>query len=184
MRLKDYLSEKTDAILKKWFEAVVRTYPADTSNFLKTQKDPFANPVGHAISDGMGGVLRALIEQDRLDSAGVTRFLDSIIRIRAVQGFAPSEALSFVFSLKDVLREALVEGGYEPPPAEMAALEARIDRLALISFDIYMSCREKLFEVKANEVRDRTFRLLQKANLIHEKEAALNDKKNEQGVDG
>lgn len=184
MRLKDYLSEKTDAILKKWFEAVVQTYPADTSNFLKTQKNPFANPVGHAISDGMSGVLKALIGEEGLDSAGVTRFLDSIIRIRAVQGFAPSEALSFVFSLKDVVREAIVEGEFEPPLAEMADLDARIDRLALISFDIYMGCREKLFEVKANEVRDRTFRLLQKANLLRDKEAAVNDKNNEQGVDG
>jgi hypothetical protein len=184
MRLKDYLSEKTDAILRRWFEAVVQTYPADTSNFLKTQKNPFANPVGHAISDGMGGVLRALLEEGSPDPASVTQFLDSIIRIRAVQGFAPSEALSFVFSLKDVLREELAEGQYEPPPAEMAALDARIDRLAMLSFDIYMGCREKLYEVRANEVRNRTFRLLQKANLLHGNETAPSENNNEQEVDG
>jgi len=32
---------------------VVDTYPADTSRFLKSQKDPFANPVGGATIQGL-----------------------------------------------------------------------------------------------------------------------------------
>jgi hypothetical protein len=46
--------------------------------------------------------------------------------------------------------------------------ESKIDDLALLSFDIYMKCREKIYELKSNEVRNMTFRLLQRANLICE----------------
>jgi hypothetical protein len=49
---------------------------------------------------------------------------------------------------------------------ELAAFDAAIDDLALFSFDIYMKCREKIYELKANEARSMTFRLLQQAKLI------------------
>lgn len=185
MKLKDFLSEKREVILKRWFNAVVETYPADTSNFLKAQKNPFANPVGHAISEGLDGVFGALLgDGEGLDSKGVSPFLDGIIRVRAVQGFTASQAVSFVFSLGDVITGELEDSGYEPSLKEISALLSGIDRLALLSFDIYMSCREKLYEAKANEVRNRTFRLLQRANLISEEEPALTDNNNKEGVDG
>jgi len=31
---------------------------------------------------------------------------------------------------------------------------------------VYMKCREKIYEIKANEARNMTFRLLQQAKLI------------------
>jgi hypothetical protein len=34
----------------------------------------------------------------------VSTFLDGIVRIRAVQNFAPSEAVAFIFHLKKVIR--------------------------------------------------------------------------------
>jgi len=40
--------------------------------------------------------------------------------------------------------------------------------MALISFDIYMKCREKIYELKTDELRRMTYRLLQKANLVRE----------------
>jgi len=40
--------------------------------------------------------------------------------------------------------------------------------LGLLAFDIFMRCREKLYDIKANEMRHMTFRLLQQANLICE----------------
>ena len=49
---------------------------------------------------------------------------------------------------------------------ELFTLESRIDSLALLAFDIYMQCRERIFEIRADEVRNRTFRLLEQAHLI------------------
>jgi len=37
-----------------------------------------------------------------------------------------------------------------------------------VLFDIYMMCREKIYELKANEVRNRTYRAFKRANLITE----------------
>ena len=47
-------------------------------------------------------------------------------------------------------------------------LEDEIDGLGLLAFDIFMQCREKLYDIKANEMRHMTFRLLQQANLVSE----------------
>jgi hypothetical protein len=52
----------------------------------------------------------------------------------------------------------------------LLALESRIDSLALFSFDIFVACREKLYDIKANELRNMTFRLLQKVNVSDEDE--------------
>jgi hypothetical protein len=166
MNLKQHLLEKKPAILKKWFDAIADTYPGDTAGFLKNKKAQFANPVGHNIAEGTAGLFDALLQGMLPDT--VSAFLDGIIRIRAIQEFSPSEALSFIFHLKKVVRqelgsEVLKEQGIMD---ELAAFEAAIDDLALFSFDIYMKCREKIYELKANEARNMTFRLLQKARLI------------------
>ena len=95
-------------------------------------------------------------------------FLDSIVRIRAVQDFSPSEAVSFIFQLKSAVRQEL--GSELVTQADiardLAVFESAIDDLALFSFDIYMKCREKIYDLKANEARNMTFRLLQQARLI------------------
>jgi hypothetical protein len=51
---------------------------------------------------------------------------------------------------------------------EMVAFEEQIDQLILLSFDIYVKCRERIYELKTDDVRRMTFRLLRKANLICE----------------
>jgi len=38
----------------------------------------------------------------------------------------------------------------------------------LLAFDIYMECREKVYEIKANESKDRTLRAFARAGLISE----------------
>jgi hypothetical protein len=51
---------------------------------------------------------------------------------------------------------------------KLALLENQIDALGLLAFDI-LCCRDKLYDIKANEMKNMTFRLLQKANMICEK---------------
>ncbi len=167
------LSENKTEILKKWFDLVLDSYPADTSNFLRKQKNPFSNPVGQTIYQGLEKILDELILGS--DFEGVASFLDNIVRIRAVQDFTPSQAVSFVFSLKGVIREEVGKARQEGPSyEELLALESRIDSLALSAFDIFMKCREKLYDIKANELRNMTFRLLQRVNTIGENEGKKN----------
>jgi hypothetical protein len=166
MKLNNFLLEKKSVILKKWFDAVVETYPNETSSFLKKRKAQFTNPVGYTLSEGLEHLFDALL-QGMLPDA-VSRFLDSIVRLRAIQEFAPSEAVMFIFHLKKVVRQELgnellqQQGIVE----ELATFDSSVDDLALYAFDLYVKCREKIFELKANEAKNMTFRLLQQARLI------------------
>lgn len=165
MNLKNLLIAKKSAILKKWFDAVADTYPDNTSGFLKKQKAQFTNPVGYTLAEGLEGLFEALLKGMIADT--VKTFLDSIVRIRAIQEFTPSEAVSFIFLLKKIIRQELGNEIQQPGVNdELISFDSSIDDLALYSFDIYMNCREKIYELKANEARNMTFRLLQQAKLI------------------
>jgi hypothetical protein len=49
---------------------------------------------------------------------------------------------------------------------EFDRLEANIDRLVLTAFDLYVACKEKVYQLKANETRNRVFRAFDRAGLI------------------
>ncbi len=165
--VRDLLSEKKSVLLERWFDIVLETYPSDSSGFLKNKKKQFANPVGHTISKGLEDLLDELLQERAMDVEKVSSALENIIKIRAVQDVPPSRALAFVFRLKTLLREEMGSGG-RSPSEEIGALESRIESMALISFDLFMKCREKIYDLKANELRNMTFRLLQKAKLVCE----------------
>lgn len=167
MRLNSLLADKKASILEKWFDVIIESYPPDTSNFLKTQSNRFANPIGSTISKGIDNIFDELLIG--LNKEKTSEFLDNMVRIRAVQNFTPSQALSFIFPLKRIIREELrVEIAEKQLSDEILSLESTIDSLALSAFDIYMKCREKIYDIKANEVKSMTFRLLQMANLIND----------------
>ena len=175
MTLSTFLVQKRSAILKKWFDLIIKTYPTDAQGFLKRQKNRFANPVGHTISKEIAALYDGLFsEGDPTDK--ISAFLDRIIRIRAIQDFSPSAAIAFVFFLKKLIREELENESWEGDMADdLWKLEEKIDQLALLSFDIYMKCREQIYELKANEFKNMTTRLLQRANVIWEDPAQKPD---------
>ena len=149
MDLQTLLAEKKKAIIQKWVDQVLDSYGSPA--FFKKQKDRFANPVGSTISDGLAKIFAFLLENK--DLVEVSKPLENIIKIRAVQDFAPSQAVSFVYLFKDIVRqEAAREKNLDEMSAGLAALDARIDKVALMAFDIYMNCRERLHQIRVNEV--------------------------------
>jgi hypothetical protein len=165
MSLKTLLEGKKATILEKWFDLVLEVYPAETQRFLKKQKSRFANPVAHEISLGLEGILDQLLRGGK--PTEVSPLLDRIVRIRAVQELAPSQALAFIFDLRRLLREELADKAWEGKISEeMMSLEREIDQLALLSLDIYMKCREEIFELRVAEVKNRVGKLLERANLL------------------
>ena len=167
MKLEKLLSEKGPAVLDRWLKLILESYPADAQRFLKKQKDPFANPVRHTISKEIESIYEELLKG--VDRDRVSPFLDRIIRIRAVQDFSPSQAIAFIFLLKKVIREALGKEIAEYQLSDdLLVLESKIDDLALIAFDVYMGCREKLYSLSAKEARNQVYRLLQKKGLMAE----------------
>ena len=161
------LEKNKAAIAKKWFNLAAQTYAPDTAEFLKSKTDPFANPVGSSMLTGLDGILEQLI--DTADSKALHSHLDSIIRIRAVQDFTPSQATTFILSLKKVLRDYFAKELQDSRlAAEFIELEFKIDQICLMAFDIYMQCREKVYQISANETRNRTFRAFERAGLVVE----------------
>jgi hypothetical protein len=161
--LTDLINKHKKIVLKKWFDSVLDTYPAETKRFLPGQRDRFANPVAASISDGMDGILQGVADGTDLESSDFSGFLDRIIRIRAVQEFSASESLSFIFLLKTVVRETLgKEIRQQGLTEELAEFESNIDRLALVAFDKYVECREKIFEIRIREIKDSTNRTWQR----------------------
>jgi hypothetical protein len=164
------LEQNREAVLAKWFEVIAGTYPKQTSDFLAKQKDRFRNPIGYAIERSIGPVYDQIVSA--MDDGELRAALDSVVRIRSVQEFAPSEAVAFVFQLKSVIRDVLGDRVHElerdldsrDEIGELADLDARIDRVALLAFDVYTGCREKLFEIRANEIRKQSNRLLERVN--------------------
>jgi hypothetical protein len=167
MRLDDLLKQNKDAIIKKWLALSIDAYPADTSKFIKSQKDPFANPVGNTFSN-LGPLFDELL--NGMDFKTITSHLYPILRIRAVQPIlSSSQSTGFIFSLKKVIRESFKkEFSDNDILKELLIFELKIDELALIAFDIYMKCREQVYEIKANEERNRTFRAFERAGLLTE----------------
>ena len=167
MDLVKKLAQKKSAVVKAWFENLVNTYPIDTAQFLKNQSDPFANPVGQNSLQSLKDVFDLLLGGFELKAA--QPLIDPIIRMRAIQNFTPSQAVRFIFDLKKIIHDiTAVDAKDAQGQKDMHLLDNRIDRLGLLGFDIYMSCREKIYDLKANEMRDRTYSAFARAGLIKE----------------
>ena len=167
MGVEKLLAKRKTTIVKRWFDMVVESYPADTAKFLKHQKDPFANPVGRNTLKGLEALFEGILTG--IDTESVESFLDPIIRIRAIQNFTPSQATGFIFSLKTLIRDQVqsdTKSGFDFK--QLLPYESKIDALALIAFDLYMKCREKIYQIKATEERNRTFKAFKRAGLISE----------------
>lgn len=168
MKLLEILAPKKTSILNKWYQAILETYPPETAKFLREERDQFANPVGYTLYEGIEGLYGELLKG--FEAEKLYPFLDKIVRIRAVQDFSPSQAIAVIFLLKAVIRgevrEELQEGVLSWK--ELLEFEARIDDLASQAFDIYMQCREQLYEIRVKEIKTRVSRLLQRANLHYD----------------
>jgi hypothetical protein len=167
MKLADFLTQKRSPIVKKWCDLILQTYPEQSQGFLRKQKDRFANPVGRTILEGIESIYDELVGE--ADSDKLSLFLDNIVRVRAIQDFSPSRAVGFVFGLKKIIKDELEnEIRQEGISEEWAAFESRIDSLALLCFDIYTECRQKIFDIRVDEVKNQSSGLLKMAGLVYE----------------
>jgi hypothetical protein len=163
MQFTDLLRQEKKTILAKWYKAISQGYPSETCKFLEGQKNPFANPVGHAIHHGTEGIYDELLLEKCSDA--IQKHVDEIVRMFAVQDFSPAGALFFLYNLKDIVREVYQDTRQEIPLSELLDFETRIDQVALLGFDIYMKCREQVWELKATAIQRRTYNLLDRANI-------------------
>jgi hypothetical protein len=158
MELSRLLEKNRPAILKKWLVEIFDTYPADTSRFLKGQEDRFANPVGYTITANAGYILEGLIKG--VDAGQLSACLEQIIRIRAVQDFTPSQAVSFMDSLKAVIASQVKMQIHKYNLwDEWAEFETRIDGLTQCAYELHTEMKQRIAIIRTREI-DRSEKFL------------------------
>ena len=171
MSLEKILLENKTTILKRWLDLILETYPADTAALMRKDRNQFTNPVGSTISQEIEVLYKGLLEGK--NSEGLSASLNSILKIRSVQDFSPSNAVGFIFLLKKAMEETLKrEIREEPMREEWLKFLSRIDELALHAFDIYMDCREKICEIRINQAKsekEMAFRMMERMSYSKEK---------------
>ena len=82
-KLRSLLSARRTAIVDRWLERILATYPPETARFLRSESDRFANPVGQTLRDAIPPLVDALLHDDGVLDADLVRApLDRIVRLR------------------------------------------------------------------------------------------------------
>ena len=159
MQLKQIVKKNKALFIKEWFQATIDTYPAESARILGKKSNRFDNPIGAVTQETIEDVLNLILEdfnQEKLE-----KVLDPIIRIRAVQSFSASEAVSFVFALKRI-GEKIIDAGL------IREFDKIVDQIALASFNAYMKCKQEIFLLKATESKRRIHSAFERAGLVAE----------------
>ncbi|MBI9088078.1 MAG: RsbRD N-terminal domain-containing protein [Desulfobacterium sp.] len=161
MNINKSLEKNRKKIIDQWFEATIKSYPPETARVLGRIKNRFDNPVGSATQESLENVFDQLFSENTLDPEKLEDALDTVVRIRAVQKFTASDAVGFVFELKDIVKNIL-----ETAPGE--DFDRKVDQVALAAFNRFMKCRESIFLIKATESKRRIHKAFERAGLVTE----------------
>lgn len=152
MTLKELLICNKSKILRKWLDLVLDTYPPETARFLKDEKDRFANPVAYTVKCNLELLLDDLINKSSNEI--VLPHIEEIVKIRAIQDFSPSEAVSFVRLVKaPMISEIKRQAATKEMHSEWLDLEIEIDRLSSIAFNVYSACKDSINQLRIKELK-------------------------------
>lgn len=150
--------------MRAWVEKTLATYSPDAVKFFRKEGNRFANPVGTTITGELGPLFDLLVQG--VPPSQTQPHLDKLIQIRCIQELSPSQAVSFIFQLKDILRETLGRRPGNPEvDARLIALFLRIDRLAMQAFDTYTTYRDRVWEVRVKEIKRRVSTIVRMSKL-------------------
>lgn len=150
MDLAEGFRNHKEKIVNKWVEYTLSTYGA--SSFFTSQRDKFANPVGGNIREALNTLFLLLVSGAEKKAYLVP--LEQILSIRSVQQFTPSQAIAPLNAVKHITREVFTADRERSHlVAELYDFEFAVDLVLLSAFDVYMQYRERLYQVRINEIR-------------------------------
>ncbi len=155
-------------IAERWVDELLAGHPGLGADFFRSEPDPFRNPVGTTLRREVPVLLDGL-----LDGGEPERFakaLDAVVRLRAVSGMRPSQALAGLFALTRLVREVLEQRGEDVVVADLAELEERVGKLVLRACDLHVAFREQMAELRLREARASVFTLLRRAGMLDREE--------------
>ncbi len=150
MDLAEGFRNHREKIINKWVEYTLSTYIS--SGFFIKEGDKFANPVGGNIREARGRLLPL-----RVGGAGREQILpplEQMMSIRSVQEFTPSQAIAPLNAVKHITREVFAaDKERRQLVGELYDFEFAVDLAVLAAFDVYMQCRERLHQVRIDEIK-------------------------------
>lgn len=162
MSFKSLILQKQEEIVEEWLKKTLELYPPESFNFLFATKDVFHNPVGNSYKKNLPNVFTSIINEDEKllkDS------LEEIIKIRAVQFEEMSEALYFFIILKNIIVQFFEKlSSKEAKTSELVEIFQKIDNAILKAGDVFLKDKELIYELKANEVKKRFEKVIDRLN--------------------
>ncbi|MBW6521069.1 MAG: RsbRD N-terminal domain-containing protein [Desulfoarculaceae bacterium] len=150
MKLDEAFRNHREKIVDRWVDYTLSTY--ESSSFFKKEKDKFANPVGGNIREALN-VLFGLLARNA-DPKEFVAPLEQVMRIRSIQEFAASVAVGPIHAVKHITREILEKDKERRHLVqELYDFEFAVDLAVLAAFDLYMQCRERLYQVRIQEIK-------------------------------
>ena len=144
------LVDRRDKLIEEWVKYALHTYPSKSASFFSKQSDPLLNPVGNILKKSLEDIFDELLKEQA--SQDLVYHVDAIVRIRAVQDFSPSGAVIIFWKIKELVEEVIdVESFEKQDREEVKEFFRRVDNLCFLAFDVFMKCREKLWELKTKE---------------------------------
>lgn len=144
--LTEELIEGKTRILEAWRKTADPSQDTGTLS-ARQGKGRFSNPAAYHAAEGWDDIITWLAADEEAD---VPASVEELCRVKAVQDAAPSAALAFLFDLKPAIRSVV---GATATEADLRALDARIDALALHAFDCYAACRNRIAQLRVDEVQ-------------------------------
>ena len=165
-RLKEVLRAHEKELLTGWFEQMLNSYPVEARKYFKKVNSDFTNPVGANLYHCLDKLLHTLLS-DAPDADTVNENVHMILRIKAVQEVLPSQAVSFVPALKQVVEQVC---GKALQSANLSTQEwldfySDLDTVALYAFDSYSESRELIYKMRLDQIRQ-TNDILVRADLV------------------
>lgn len=179
----DTVKQNKPVLLQKWVDKYYAAYPLGSTGFIRTSTDRFQNPIGIITQTSLNTLYDAAIGED-IELSDVHKALAELVQLRAVQEMPPSRAVGPMAQLKSLFKEEvfdnLVKENKDPKIfqeifEEFFTVEARIDGLLLLSLDLYAADREKVFNLRVEEIHRSQSQITRWAKLREEKMSTNNN---------
>ena len=151
LTINQILHEKKQQILSRWQSSA---FSCQNHDLLRGQKQEqrFSNPIAYVIEKNTREIYEWLIKDEK--DGDLFTPLEEICRFRAVQDIKPAEALRFIYALKQIIRDELMdEIQNSDVKAQLWDVDQRIDEIGLLAFNIFSDYRAKIYEIRIDEIK-------------------------------
>ncbi len=150
MDLKEALWNYREKIIDEWVDYTLSTY--SSSKFFKKEKDKFANPTGGTVREALSALFLLLSKTE--ENADYNEAVSSLMLLRSVQEFTPSQAVAPINAVKHITREVLKKDKETRHLAdELYDFDFHVDLAMLAAFDKYVACRERMYQLRVKEIK-------------------------------